>query len=1087
MLIKRAVIDKIGGMDDRYGLGNFEDDDFSLRAALAGFESWIAGDCFVHHFGSRTFVGAKIDYRESLHKNWVIFKKKWGMPQELPYGSPYSISHIPNNGFDPAKHYYPLSKNDILPKQTGIIPESPEKTYSVIQQIITSGNHEKAIIALEKLLESYPDFSLAHNDLGVLYFNKREKEKALNHYEKAALLEPNNITFHKNLSDFYYVELGRLEEALQGYVHVLSINPKDVETLLIVGHICVALHKFDDAQVFYSRVLDIEPENVDARQNLDKLVSGQLPVVGGQPEQDSVALKPASFLPNQENDKKNEDMESQQEASSKSIRVSIIIPALNQQKLIKKCVKNIQDYTPEPYEIIFVNKGAKSSALKWLRSVVKENENYQLVELEKGADFARCYNEGIEASSGEYIVLLHCDVVVTEGWLSGLLKCTNSAPDAGIVGPMTNNANGVQKVSDSDDISIDHLEEFAKSFRQRNRYCRVPSRKLSEFCLLFRRELMEKIGPFDESLGQSNLEVDDICLRAALEGYMNIIAGDVFVYKYNGSELIGNKKSFTYKWNGTDAQSSLGKKLLALNAMDKAVELDEKGQIDDAVKILTQGVGHVPDEKRLYHALAEMLINNKQFKDALDALNELPPDDQDVKKLELTGYCMEGMEQYKEAEEYADHTLSLDAVSALALNLKGVLAYRQGDNSMAEDFFNRAIASDPGFGEPYTNLGALKWAMGDQKDGLDLYERGFILSPTIMDIVTIYHSAVTDLGAFEKAEPVFRDASVLHPNNRRLKFLLIDIIVQLGKHDLAMEEIEGAMIAFGIDDGILSAAIKVRDALGPMKIENSSGNKGSVSLCMIVKNEEQHLEKCLMSVKPVVDEMIVVDTGSTDMTRDIATAFGAKVYDFEWKDDFSGARNYSISKASGDWILVMDADEVISPFDYGALRKLVKKSTSRSVAYSFVTRNYSTRANTIGWAVNDGKYGAEEAGSGWMPSTKVRLFHNVSHIQFEYPVHEKVEPSLKNGGIDIKKCNVPVHHYGQLNKEKSDINTKGEAYYHMGRNKLEELGDDVVAIRELAVQAGDLGKHDEAIELWQRLVAIKPDMPVAYVNMGTAY
>jgi GT2 family glycosyltransferase len=57
MLIKRAVIDKIGGMDDRYGLGNFEDDDFSLRAALAGFESRIAEDCFVHHFGSRTFIG----------------------------------------------------------------------------------------------------------------------------------------------------------------------------------------------------------------------------------------------------------------------------------------------------------------------------------------------------------------------------------------------------------------------------------------------------------------------------------------------------------------------------------------------------------------------------------------------------------------------------------------------------------------------------------------------------------------------------------------------------------------------------------------------------------------------------------------------------------------------------------------------------------------------------------------------------------------------------------------------------------------------------------------------------------------------
>ncbi len=71
-----------------------------------------------------------------------------------------------------------------------------------------------------------------------------------------------------------------------------------------------------------------------------------------------------------------------------------------------------------------------------------------------------------------------------------------------------------------------------------------------------------------------------------------------------------------------------------------------------------------------------------------------------------------------------------------------------------------------------------------------------------------------------------------------------------------------------------------------------------------------------MSVKPLVDEMIVVDTGSTDRTKKIARAFGAKVYDFAWTDSFSDARNFSLSKASGEWILVLDADEVISPSDY---------------------------------------------------------------------------------------------------------------------------------------------------------------------------
>jgi Flp pilus assembly protein TadD len=114
---------------------------------------------------------------------------------------------------------------------------------------------------------------LAHNDLGVLHYNVGDKENALTHYEQAAQLEPDNITFKKNLADFYFVEQNRVEDALKLYVDVLTMQPEDAETLLITGHICVSLQKFDDAKVFYNRVLEIEPWNADARQNLEILES----------------------------------------------------------------------------------------------------------------------------------------------------------------------------------------------------------------------------------------------------------------------------------------------------------------------------------------------------------------------------------------------------------------------------------------------------------------------------------------------------------------------------------------------------------------------------------------------------------------------------------------------------------------------------------------------------------------------------------------------------------------------------------------------------------------------------------------------
>ena len=89
----------------------------------------------------------------------------------------------------------------------------------------------------------------------------------------------------------------------------------------------------------------------------------------------------------------------------------------------------------------------------------------------------------------------------------------------------------------------------------------------------------------------------------------------------------------------------------------------------------------------------------------------------------------------------------------------------------------------------------------------------------------------------------------------------------------------------------------------------------SVSLCMIVKNEADCLSRCLESMKGLVDEIIIVDTGSTDNTVEIAKQYGAVIKTYQWNNDFSQARNYSLSLATKEWILVLDADEYLRPED----------------------------------------------------------------------------------------------------------------------------------------------------------------------------
>jgi len=120
----------------------------------------------------------------------------------------------------------------------------------------------------------------------------------------------------------------------------------------------------------------------------------------------------------------------------------------------------------------------------------------------------------------------------------------------------------------------------------------------------------------------------------------------------------------------------------------------------------------------------------------------------------------------------------------------------------------------------------------------------------------------------------------------------------------------------------------------------------SISLCMIVKNEEKVLGRCLKSVYDLVDEIIVVDTGSEDKTKEIAKNYGAKIYDFKWIDDFSAARNYSFSKATKDYIFWLDADDVLLDIDRERFKN-VRKILNPTIDVVMMKYNLGVRENGI--------------------------------------------------------------------------------------------------------------------------------------------
>ncbi len=147
-----------------------------------------------------------------------------------------------------------------------------------------------------------------------------------------------------------------------------------------------------------------------------------------------------------------------------------------------------------------------------------------------------------------------------------------------------------------------------------------------------------------------------------------------------------------------------------------------------------------------------------------------------------------------------------------------------------------------------------------------------------------------------------------------------------------------------------------------------------ISLCMIVRNEEAVLGRCLDSVADLVDEIILVDTGSTDNTKAVAAEYAAKIYDFPWCDDFSAARNYAISQAVGDYWLWLDADDVIEGENHEKLRKILEAPEADMVFLPY-------------WLSFDA------AGTPQMISRRERIFRRSRGYRFTGAVHEAVVPS----------------------------------------------------------------------------------------------
>ncbi len=243
-------------------------------------------------------------------------------------------------------------------------------------------------------------------------------------------------------------------------------------------------------------------------------------------------------------------------------------------------------------------------------------------------------------------------------------------------------------------------------------------------------------------------------------------------------------------------------------------------------------------------------------------------------------------------------------------------------------------------------------------------------------------------------------------------------------------------------DEPLSEALSILDP--GRKTTKSSGPL--LSLCMIVKNEAANLKKCLQSVSGVCEEIIIVDTGSTDNTREIAQMYTNKIFDFTWNGDFSAARNKALEKASGQWILHLDADEALAAETAGQIRSFLSASTQDGV--NVIVRNYQPKEDMVRY----------------LDEFQVRLFRNKKSIRYENRIHEQIIPSIARQGGKLADSPLRIDHFGYM----QDSNRRNERNLNLLNQQLAEhpmdsyilfkLGETYKAMNELDKAAGFLAR-----------------------------